>query len=142
VHTSDPSWAGTDAAVWSMIEVHTAILCSSLPTLRPLIKRFIPSLLSSRRPSEYGRIQSASKLANVIQTSFPFPDGRAEGPRDSDMMSKNDFRKGKTCITKCTTGNTASQIKEDDLELGETKGRGQPAGILVRTETVVHEEVN
>jgi hypothetical protein len=58
------------------------------------------------------------------------------------MISKNDFGKFKTCITKCTTGNIASQLKEDDPELGETKGRGRPAGILVRTETVVHEEVN
>lgn len=137
--TTDPSWTGTDAAVWSVIEVHSAILCSSLPTLRPLVRRLIPSLQSTQRPSEYGYIRSVSKSAHAMQTSFP--SSSAEGLKDRDAVSRNEFGKSRTYITKCSTGGIASGVEEDDFELLETKGMGQSAGILVKTEMTVHEEV-
>lgn len=75
-----------------------------------------------------------------MQTGFP--GGSAEGLRDSDAVSKNEFAKSKTCITKCSTGGIASLVDaEDDLEPRDTKGKGQPAGIMVKTEMVVHEEI-
>jgi len=140
VHTTDPSWAGTNAAIWSMMEVHSAILCSSLPTLRPLIKRLIPSLLSTHRPSEYGYIRSTSKKsAYVMQTTHP--GGSDQGITDRDAVSRSEFGKSKTCVTKCSTGGLTGKVgREDELELRETRGRGQSAGIMVKMEMGVYEE--
>ncbi|KAN0090457.1 hypothetical protein V8E51_019036 [Hyaloscypha variabilis] len=138
VHTNDPSWAGMDAAIWSVVEVHSAILCSSLPTLRPLIRRLMPSLLSSHRPSEYGCIRTASKSAYVMQRTFP--SSSVEGLRDSDTLSKSEFAKSKTCITKCSTGGMEG-LDDDDLELKETDGRVLSPGIMVKRETVVQKEI-
>lgn len=45
--TTDPAYDNISVANWSSIELNTAIFCACLPTLRPLIKRFFPSLMSS-----------------------------------------------------------------------------------------------
>ncbi len=137
MHTTDPSWAGMDAAIWSVVEVHSAILCSSLPTLRPLIRRLIPSLLSSHRPSEYGGIRTASNSAYGRQSTFP--SGSVEGLRDSDTLSRSEFAKSKTCITKCSTGGMEG-LDDDDLELKETGGKVL-SRIMVKRETVVQKEI-
>jgi hypothetical protein len=47
--TTDPSWENVGVANWSAVELNTAISCACLPTLRPLIARFFPSLISSSR---------------------------------------------------------------------------------------------
>lgn len=56
------------AAIWSVVELNCAILCSSLPTLRPLLARFMPGMSSAGdaragqstgdRHEMYGRITS------------------------------------------------------------------------------------
>ena len=46
-HSSDPTWENIDAASWSFVEVCTGIICSCLPTLRPLFSRFLPKLLGA-----------------------------------------------------------------------------------------------
>ena len=43
-----------DIIIWSIIEVTCAIICGSLPTLRPLLQK-VPHLLTSVKASEYGR---------------------------------------------------------------------------------------
>lgn len=54
VETDDPSWYGSDGAIWSMIEVNLAILCSCLPTIRYLIAQLLPCLgLRTTQASKY-----------------------------------------------------------------------------------------
>jgi hypothetical protein len=38
----DPTWFNTSAACWSLVELNCAILCSCLPTLRPLAAKIMP----------------------------------------------------------------------------------------------------
>ncbi|RDW83371.1 hypothetical protein BP5796_04862 [Coleophoma crateriformis] len=45
--TKDPSFDMTTAAILSSVEVNVAIICSSLPTTRPLAGRLFPSLWGS-----------------------------------------------------------------------------------------------
>jgi hypothetical protein len=56
VMTTDPTWDNTDAAFWSVIELHAASLASSLPTLRPLLAKIVPGL-----SSRYNAVNKASK---------------------------------------------------------------------------------
>ncbi|KAH7304442.1 hypothetical protein B0I35DRAFT_329575, partial [Stachybotrys elegans] len=42
----DSTWDSVDVVNWSIIEVACAIICASLPTLRPLLRR-VPGLLTS-----------------------------------------------------------------------------------------------
>jgi hypothetical protein len=63
VSSSDPSWENIGAAIWSAIELNTSIICSCLPTLRPLLAKWMPggglSSVQNDR-STYQRYGSAS----------------------------------------------------------------------------------
>ncbi|KAL4812801.1 hypothetical protein BDW67DRAFT_193222 [Aspergillus spinulosporus] len=54
--SSDPTYDNVGAATWSAVECNVGIICACLPTLRPLISRMIPQLLSS-----YNNPRSRSK---------------------------------------------------------------------------------
>ncbi|PVH94289.1 hypothetical protein DM02DRAFT_633850 [Periconia macrospinosa] len=49
--TTDPLWDNAPAAYWSVIELHCGIICACLPTLRPLIQKLMPRLLSTTTDS-------------------------------------------------------------------------------------------
>ncbi|KAH7110667.1 hypothetical protein EDB81DRAFT_831440 [Dactylonectria macrodidyma] len=56
--TDDPNWDNVDAAIWSFLEVSTAIIAACLPTLRPIFSKIMPRLFSSsigqsQGPSQY-----------------------------------------------------------------------------------------
>lgn len=53
VETNDPSWNGSDGAVWSMSEVNLAILCSCLPTIRYLVAQILPCLGLRTQATKY-----------------------------------------------------------------------------------------
>jgi hypothetical protein len=47
---TDPTWDNVGVAILSCIELNTAIICPCLPTLKPLISRHFPRLLSPSKP--------------------------------------------------------------------------------------------
>ncbi|KAH8878721.1 hypothetical protein GQ53DRAFT_673593, partial [Thozetella sp. PMI_491] len=63
VYSTDPSWENIGAAIWSSVELNTAIMCASLPTLRPLVAKWLPgSGLESAKHngSSYGAYASGT----------------------------------------------------------------------------------
>lgn len=50
--SADGTWDNVEAAAWSVSELCSGIICASLPTLRPLLARFIPSMGSQAGPSK------------------------------------------------------------------------------------------
>lgn len=57
--TTDPTWDFVGVAIWTSVELNTAIICACLPTLKPLASRlFPPLLLSSRSHAHYQRYGS------------------------------------------------------------------------------------
>ncbi|TVY33800.1 hypothetical protein LSUB1_G006802 [Lachnellula subtilissima] len=46
-HSKDFSWDGIDIAVWTGVEVNAGLFCASAPAIKPLLRKFAPSLLSS-----------------------------------------------------------------------------------------------
>ncbi|KAL4888578.1 hypothetical protein BDV59DRAFT_211072 [Aspergillus ambiguus] len=42
--TYDITWDGYDIWLWILVEVNLAVMCASIPTLRPLLKKFLPRL--------------------------------------------------------------------------------------------------
>ncbi|KAL9111934.1 MAG: hypothetical protein Q9227_003784 [Pyrenula ochraceoflavens] len=47
--STDLTWDNVGAAAWSSVELNVAIICASLPMLKPLIVRMFPKLLGSTR---------------------------------------------------------------------------------------------
>jgi hypothetical protein len=58
--------ANTEAAMWSSIEVNTGIVCASLPTIKPVISRIFPRLLSSNRSNQPTFIANANYSQNLF----------------------------------------------------------------------------
>lgn len=46
----DTTWDNVDIVIWSIIEEFCAILCASLPALRPLLQK-VPRLFTTQRPT-------------------------------------------------------------------------------------------
>jgi fucose permease len=44
----DFSWTASTALMWSAVEVNVGIICACIPTLKPLIKRILPSMITDR----------------------------------------------------------------------------------------------
>lgn len=69
VKSQDPPWDNVGAAIWSVIELNCAIICASLPTLRPLVAKVVPGMSSNhsnratyeRYGSKYAATSSASR---------------------------------------------------------------------------------
>jgi len=43
--STDPTWDNVGIATWSCVELNMAIVCPSLPVLKPLIARLFPRIL-------------------------------------------------------------------------------------------------
>ena len=67
VDFKDPSFTVPDAFLWSMIEPPFAIICASLPVIKPLAAKLIPAFITRRSTS--GSDRPFSKPARDI------PDG-------------------------------------------------------------------
>ncbi|KAL2872935.1 hypothetical protein SGCOL_011928 [Colletotrichum sp. CLE4] len=65
VSSNDPPWENIGAAIWSAIELNTSIICASLPTIRPLLAKWLPGAgLSSAhtKTSAYHRYGPSSGM--------------------------------------------------------------------------------
>ncbi|KAL7625310.1 hypothetical protein AAE478_004526 [Parahypoxylon ruwenzoriense] len=50
--TADPSVDGVDLGLWSGVENNLAIFCACLPSVRPVLKRIFPKLLSNNEDND------------------------------------------------------------------------------------------
>ena len=49
VNSADPTWTQVGMIYWSAVEANTSLICAAAPCLLPLVKKFLPRLLSSGR---------------------------------------------------------------------------------------------
>ncbi|KAH8787231.1 hypothetical protein BGZ57DRAFT_134326 [Hyaloscypha finlandica] len=59
-NTIDASWESTDVVLWSDIEICTAIICSCLMCIRPLLAKCFPALFASSNVSSTLKLNSKS----------------------------------------------------------------------------------
>jgi len=50
----DFAWTASTALMWSAVEVNVGIICACIPTLKPLVKRILPSMITDRSRSGSG----------------------------------------------------------------------------------------
>ncbi|CAK7213668.1 hypothetical protein SBRCBS47491_001883 [Sporothrix bragantina] len=84
----DPTWNNTNTAVWSVVEMHCAILCSSVPTLRPLIMRTrsgIKSTLSRTTTTLRGHSRSRSRSLSKSHSRSRSRSRAVNTPRTVDI---------------------------------------------------------
>ncbi|KAH6974034.1 hypothetical protein EDB80DRAFT_317367 [Ilyonectria destructans] len=95
VFSDDPPWNGAGAAIWSVIELNCAIICASLPTLRPLIAKVVPGMSSNHSNyasyERYGS-QYATNSTSRIRTRVAAQDSK-RSPRSisTEELALNDM---------------------------------------------------
>ncbi|CUS10527.1 unnamed protein product [Tuber aestivum] len=98
-NTEDPTWTTYQINLWSIVEATVGIICSSLPTLRPLFKRHFPfvfDLLSRVFDGRDGTWNQSSfrtsapvmEIAAHSPSKWPFP---FRSPLDSAFSSTDLF---------------------------------------------------
>jgi fucose permease len=61
----DFSFNASTALMWSAVEVNVGIICACIPTLKPLIKRILPAMLTDHSENSYGTEKTASSSSQV-----------------------------------------------------------------------------
>lgn len=68
-HPDDFTWYGAATAYWSSIEMNLAIVCASLPALKPLIVKLIPGFATSYGSRNYGTGNSGRQRSQAYSKS-------------------------------------------------------------------------
>lgn len=136
VTADDPTWDNVVPGSWSLVELNTAILCSNLPTLRPLVVRYFPTFGLSSRGATTGGYQrySNSRSRDNTKSSARGTESRTERATETGGSGRSDSTENLKAVAKCFSG--AGEGMGDEVELMDRKGRG----ILVTTETAIRSD--
>ncbi|GME28975.1 hypothetical protein GTA08_BOTSDO12777 [Neofusicoccum parvum] len=149
VESGDVSFGNSISAMWSVVEVHICIMCACLPSLRPVLTRFLV-MTGLSRSSNPGKTPSQSH-GNGNTPSYPSPNYQRDAwPRRDGSLSILGvaFFGSAHPSARASAENPRSQGAEGDVELGNTKERNNSLGapqlgqISVETTLEVHSTVS
>jgi hypothetical protein len=102
-----------DVVIWSIIETFTAVICACLMTLRPLIVKYLPSILpasklSASRGKGYGNPSRAQNISSKLPNKLRAGNSRVELlSEDEEAKTGGSGQKGivvsKSWVTKSST---------------------------------------
>lgn len=137
VSADDPTWHNVGPGSWSLVELNCAILCSNLPTLRPLVVRYFPTFgLGGSRGASTGGYQrhSNSRSRDTGKSSSRTAHSRTERGTETGRSGRSDSMENLKAVATCFSG--TGEGVADEVELMEGKGRG----ILVTTEMAIRSD--
>lgn len=123
VEEDDFSWYGSLSFMWSAVEVHVGIICACVPSLKPLVSRILPRLLTDNDElSEKSELRSGESPRTNLDmdmdmaaahriASVPDSPGMRKGPGsrgDDGDMDMLDFLTTPDTIGTMTTAPTAT----------------------------------
>jgi hypothetical protein len=100
LNTPDPTWDNVPTSYWSVAELNIGILCASLATLRPLLRRIVPGLRShseiayqykSDLKSAAEKERDESERAGGVRDIYAIPDLESPEPASSAMVVSPDL---------------------------------------------------
>uniref|UniRef100_A0A0D2YHU5 CFEM domain-containing protein n=1 Tax=Fusarium oxysporum (strain Fo5176) TaxID=660025 RepID=A0A0D2YHU5_FUSOF len=101
-NTLDAAWDNVYVVIWSIIELSCALICASLPALRPLLQ-MIPGVLSSTKASTFkgpssrsgpghrGSLPPRSASARAFKELPDLPVERSQGHPDKRMSKRGTY---------------------------------------------------
>ncbi|KAH7420176.1 MFS transporter-like protein [Cadophora sp. MPI-SDFR-AT-0126] len=63
----DFAWTASTSLMWSAVEVNVGIICACIPTLKPLVKRILPSMITDRSRSGSGSNEKSGSFSSQLQ---------------------------------------------------------------------------
>lgn len=101
--TEDFTWTNVEAAIWSIAELSSGVLCSSLLTLRPLVVRLFPSMRSH-----------AAKSSNQY---YRQPNSHVSSPHDVELTH---------CWRKMASESKDHIVSENSRPIGQDSDSDSP----------------
>lgn len=139
---TDSSFYLAFSFMWSAVEVAIGIIVASVPALKPLVARFIPSML--RDPSDASSVVNTFSSPNpeVNKAAPPIPDdvhdhdfGRAPSAEDDEPMDILEFLSGRRDRARSTAETAADE--EEAEQMGMVDFLTTPDMALERSETML-----
>ncbi|MCJ1309040.1 hypothetical protein MMC25_002695 [Agyrium rufum] len=143
--STDITFDNPPAATWSSVEANIGIICSSLPTLKALLSKIFPRLLSSSNPRSGDRI-GRSGLSGSRSNGRRVSSNKIAGPRVHSHVKSNvsagvekDFQLQDWKNGRLTTFGAATSASSSSDEIESARDAADQNGIKVVT--VVAQEV-
>ncbi|KAK0109336.1 hypothetical protein ONS96_003155 [Cadophora gregata f. sp. sojae] len=115
----DFAWTASTALMWSAVEVNVGIICACIPTLKPLVKRILPSMITDRSRSGSG--------SGIEEKSGSFS---SQPQRDSNAEQQPSVAESHTQLRPLPQAHTgATQEEEMDMMDFLTTPGGMGSGI-------------
>lgn len=96
---TDFAWTASTALMWSAVEVNVGIICACIPTLKPLVKRILPSMITDRTRSASGTEKLGSFSSQL--------------PRDSNGDQQPSVAESNTRLQPLPPAHTAATQEEE-----------------------------
>ncbi|RDL37694.1 MFS general substrate transporter [Venustampulla echinocandica] len=85
------AWNVSTALVWSTVEVNVGIICGCVPTLKPLIKRILPAMITSKYGTSKSGSMSSQRHNELHQgASIPEPESGIQPPSRAQIPSRQE----------------------------------------------------
>ncbi|KAI2602817.1 hypothetical protein GGR54DRAFT_622630 [Hypoxylon sp. NC1633] len=119
----DVSYENVEASIWSITELCSGVTCACLPTLRPLVSRWIPSLSNRlHKPTRDCKRDSGSCVADAERGRHPRGNSNT-----SDMLGISDKEELFYCIgiegRQCNNVDGSDDLVELKADRGSVLGR-------------------
>jgi len=105
--SDDPTYVIAPPFYWSVIEINIGIMAASIPSFKPLAKRYIPYLLGESYHKGGNSYSGSAKLRSPYKGSARAQRNKLNHQPDVEMSGP---RKGSTA---CTFNTTASKVYHD-----------------------------
>lgn len=124
----DFAYTASTALMWSAVEVNVGIICACIPTLKPLIKKILPSMITDRQGSVSEKNGSFSSQVPVSQHDY------AHRSEVIDEVSPHETSGPRPLPPAQLGGNIEHEM--DMMDFLTTPGFAEP-GTMNRTHTAV-----
>ncbi|EKG19959.1 hypothetical protein MPH_02787 [Macrophomina phaseolina MS6] len=129
-YSHDITYDNVGAALWSAVEINTAIICASLPTFKAVLNRIFPRLLASTRSTSRHRSRTGLSCYGQSKSHHVLPSAQsAHDPERSEGTVRLEMTRRDGTIGAVRTNIEKGAIVTDDSD----RSRRSEDGIKVVT---------
>jgi hypothetical protein len=133
-HPDDPAYYGAPNAYWSSIEMNLAIVCASLPALKPLVVNILPGFSSPHTSRTGGTAPSGRRTGNGLDT---IGSGRPTFNEHVELSSIKAFKSGGGDSVYGTRLSASKQYEQHYDESGQVSDSESQHDLVARPTSVL-----
>ncbi|KAL8750904.1 MAG: hypothetical protein Q9199_006777 [Rusavskia elegans] len=118
VVTVDPQWTSVNASIWSVIEPGVGIICASLPSMGPILRKAFPLKSLNREPRKISLHSSQMAGSSTAED----PEKQQPNGSSSEVLNNNDVGQRSSTTVNSTLRNQ-SRVEAVDVTNNNDDGR-------------------